>query len=255
MQIIVAANGCTDRTVEYARAAAPKATVLDLAEASKTAAINAGNAIAMHYPRIFLDADVECDYAALAALADAAREAGVMTAAPAIRIDLSRAGPMVRAYYRVWQQQPYAREGKGGAGCYALSQAALETVGEFPPVIADDIWIHTRFADADRRFVTQGADGRPVFSTVHPPRTMGELIRVEARKQVGNRMLRAKDAQAGNVKSGGTGGVASAFRGGARLSDIAVFTLAKLAARMLASWRIMRGNGGIWSRDQSSRRP
>lgn len=253
MQVIVAANGCSDRTVERARAADPDAVVLDIAEGSKTGAINAANAVADRFPRIYLDADVECDYASLHALAQAVCEPGIMTAAPAIRMDLSRCNTLVRAYYRVWLKQPFAREGKGGAGCYALSRGALEAVGKFPPVIADDIWILTRFPNDRKRFVTRDAQGRAVASTVHPPRTAREQVRVEARRQIGNRKLRAQYPPVHPVRSGGTDGFLAAFRGGSSLSDIAVFFAMKLAARLLAKWRMLRARDHGWARDESSR--
>ena len=104
MQIIVAANGCSDRTVEVARAVAPSATVLDLPVGSKTGAINEANRAAFHFPRIYLDADVECGYASLLALAEIIRLPDVMTAAPSIRMDLSRSNALMRAYYRAWSR-------------------------------------------------------------------------------------------------------------------------------------------------------
>ena len=255
MQVIVAANGCTDRTVEAAQEAAPDAELLDIPTGSKTGAINAANAIAKHFPRIYLDADVECDYPTLAALAVAVCENTAMTAAPAIRIDLSRAGPLVRAYYRVWQRQPYAREGKGGAGCYALSQAALEKLGTFPNIIADDAWVHSRFPDEQKRLVSEDESGRPVFTKVHPPRTALEQIRIEARRRIGNVQLRTQHPGSHPIQSGGSGGVVSALRGGASLPDVAVFFAMKFAARLVARWRLMRGQTRVWTRDESSRQP
>ena len=255
MEIIVAANGCSDATAHIAREAAPDAHILELPQGSKTAAINAANAVAGGGARIVLDADVECSFTTLAEMAEAVGEDAVMIAAPAIRIDVSRANALVRAYYRVWERQPYARQGKGGAGCYALSQSALDKIGPFPEVIADDAWIHTRFPDHQRRLVAEDASGNPVFTTVHPPRTALEQIRVEARRQIGNRQLREHFPSPHAIRSGGTGGVVSAIRGGASLPDVAVFFTMKLAARLLARWRILCGRSRVWTRDESSRQP
>jgi glycosyltransferase involved in cell wall biosynthesis len=109
MEVIVAANGCNDRTVECARAAAPAAVVLDLPEGSKTRAMNAAARQASHHPRIFLDADVQCSYPTLAALAQVLCLPGVMAASPAMRMDLSRASGPIRGYYRVWLTQSYVK--------------------------------------------------------------------------------------------------------------------------------------------------
>ena len=164
MEIIVAANGCRDRTVPIARSVAPQARIIDLPEGSKTAAINAANAIATHFPRIYVDADVECGFTTAAALAEALQRPGSMTAAPAIRLNLDGADWPIRAYFRVWLKQPYANSGSGGAGCYAISQEAFEQIGAFPDIIGDDIWIHTRFPKEHKRYVTSDSEGKPVFT-------------------------------------------------------------------------------------------
>jgi glycosyltransferase involved in cell wall biosynthesis len=253
MQIIVAANGCTDQTVEVARAACPAALVLDLPTGSKTAAINASNKVAAHFPRIYLDADVDCGYATLAALAEELRKPGVMTAAPAIRIDLTGCNALMKAYYRAWSRQPYAKAGKGGAGCYGLSAEALGTVGEFPPIIGDDIWIHTRFPDEQKRYIASDSAGRPVFSVVYPPRTAWQQIRVEARRQNGNEEVRRKYPSPFFANANNGGGLFTALRSGTHPIDLIVFFAIKLAARSLARWNRKRGQATAWARDLSTR--
>lgn len=253
LDIIVAANGCTDNTVDVARTAAPSATVLDLPVGSKTAAINAANRAARHFPRIYLDADVECDYHSLAALAEALREPGVMTAAPAIRMCTDQCNGLMKAYYRAWARQPYARAGKGGAGCYGLSEAALAQVGEFPPIIGDDIWIHTRFPDEQKRFLSHDGNGRAVFSVVYPPRKAREQIRVEARRQVGNAEVRElyPSPYFANARNGG--GLSAALRSGTNPLDLLIFFAIKFAARWRARQTRRRGNPSVWVRDMSTR--
>ena len=253
MDIIVAANGCSDRTVEIAKATAPEAIVLDLAKGSKTGAINAANEIARFFPRIYVDADVICEYAALAALADTLRRSGAMTAAPAIRLDLSRCNPLMKAYYRAWARQPYAKAGKGGAGCYGLSQEALAAVGEFPPIIGDDIWIHTRFPDDQKRYIAENASGQAVFSVVYPPRTAREQIRVEARRQNGNAEVRSLYPSPYFANANNGGGFSAALRSGTAPIDLLIFFTIKFAARTLASWNRKRGRGTAWTRDLSTR--
>lgn len=253
MEIIVAANGCTDRTVEIARNVAPEAIVLDLPVGSKTAAINAANSAASHFPRIYLDADVECSYPSLAALAAVLRGSGVMTAAPAIRLDLSRCNSFMKAYYRAWVRQPYAKAGKGGAGCYGLSSEALASVGEFPPIIGDDIWIHTRFPDEVKRYIAEDDQGQPVYSIVYPPRTAREQIRVEARRQNGNAEVRRLYPSPYFANANQGGGWSAALRSGTFPTDLAIFLGIKLAARMLARWNRKRGKGTAWARDLSTR--
>lgn len=253
MQIVVAANGCSDRTVEIARSVAPHADVLDLPVGSKTAAINAANQIARHFPRIYVDADVECGYLSLLAIAEPLREPGVMTAAPAIRLELSHCNWLMTAYYRAWARQPYACAGKGGAGCYGLSEEALAAVGEFPPIVGDDIWIHTRFPDEQKRYVSEDAAGRPVFSLVHPPRTAWEQIRVEARRQNGNAQVRQRYPSPYFASASNGGGLSAALASGTHPFDLVIFFGIKFAARALARWNRLLGRGTTWARDLSTR--
>ncbi|WP_108788935.1 glycosyltransferase [Erythrobacter sp. Alg231-14] len=252
-EIVVAANGCTDDTVKIARETAPHAIVLDIATGSKTGAINAGNLAASHYPRIVLDADVECDYRSLAALAASVREAGIMTAAPSIRLETAHCNWAIKSYYAAWLKQPYAKSGKGGAGCYALSKAALERVGEFPDIIGDDIWIHTRFPDHEKRMVARTSDGEPVFSTVRPPASAWQQVRVESRRMIGNADVKRDypSPYFANAKKGG--GIVGSLKSGASPIDLAMFYAVKAMVKIQTGLNKIRGSSSIWTRDLSSR--
>ncbi len=253
MQIIVAANGCSDGTVETARSAAPDALILDLAEGSKTAAINAANAKAAHPVRIYLDADIECEFHSLAAIAAALNEPSVMTAAPSIHLDTSRCNMIMKAYYRAWSRQPYAKAGKGGAGCYGLTAEALKTVGEFPPIIGDDIWIHTRFPDEQKRYITHDHKGDAVISTVYPPRTATEQVKVEARRQFGNAEVRELYPSPYFAGARNGGGLKAALKSGTAPFDLIVFFGVKFLSRALSRWNRSHSKGTTWTRDMSTR--
>lgn len=253
MEIIVAANGCIDRTVAVARAAAPDARVLDLPSSSKTTALNAANKMASHFPRIYLDADIECGYGTVMAMVEALGEPGAMTASPAIQLNLEGADAMVRAYYRTWMKQPYAVSGNGGAGCYGLSREGYDAIGDFPAIVGDDIWIHTRFSQGQKRYVTHDRSGRPVFTIVRPPRHAFEQVQVEARRQAGNAEVLRDQPGPHTIKMGGPGALRSAREAGVGWSDLGIFIAMKAAARLMARFRMARGRGGLWSRDQSSR--
>jgi len=51
IDLVVVANGCTDDSADIARAASPRVRVIEIPEASKIAALNAGDAVAEVYPR------------------------------------------------------------------------------------------------------------------------------------------------------------------------------------------------------------
>jgi glycosyltransferase involved in cell wall biosynthesis len=253
MQIIVAANGCSDDTADVARTAAPDAVVLDIAEGSKTLAMNAAHGIAQHFPRIFLDADVQCSYAALAATAQALRQPGVMAAAPALKMDLSRSNWPARAYYRVWLTQPYVKRALVGSGCFGLSQEAYDRIGDFPPVTGDDIWVYSRFTEDERRSVTHDAEGRPVFFLVSPPRRAIDQIRVETRRRLGNEQLLRDYPSPHYSGSNRPSDLRDALREGASVLDIAIYLAIKVMVRLRVQRAKRKSEEIVWERDLAAR--
>lgn len=253
-EVIVVANGCSDRTVEVARAAAPAAVVLNLAAGSKAAALNAGNKAATLTPRLFLDADIACDYRALAATAEVLLDPKVKAASPALRVDVDRCSAFVRAYYRVWTKQPYITDRLVGSGVYGLSREGLDAIGEFPPIFGDDIWIKTRFSREERRNVATDQEGLPVHFTVLPPRTLWSLLKVEARRRIGDGEVRQMfPTTQGSGRTTSTGSLTASLRKGASVFDLGIYLGVKTLARAMYSWHKLRGRGSVWTRDLSAR--
>lgn len=253
VEVIVAANGCSDDTVRLAKSAAPHITVLDLPVGSKTNAINAANRIATQFPRIYLDADVECSYKSLLAMALVLTEPGVMTASPKIRLELGHCNAWMKAYYAAWLKQPFAKSGKGGAGCYGLSQSALDSIGEFPPIIGDDIWIHTRFPDDQKRLVESDAEGNEVFSIVRPPKTLWQQVKVEARRIEGNAEVKRDFPSPYVDLARKGGGLLGALQSGTGPFNLTVFLAAKVLVRIDMRRKRLFGKQAEWTRDLSSR--
>lgn len=254
-EIVVVCNGCSDDTAAIARAAAPQATVLDLAQGSKIIALNAGNAQASATPRFFVDADVVVSGDALAAVARVlARDGEIKAAAPALEIDLTGCSWPVRAYYKVWLRQPYVHYGMVGSGVFGLSADGLAAVGEFPNVIADDLYVRTRFSPEQRQRVAQDDQGRAVRFTVFPPRDLRSLLRIEARRRAGDMQLAdtAHATQHGARTTTGGTLLGSLGRGVGPL-DLACYLAIKTVGRLWAR-RMVRSRKAIeWKRDDSSR--
>jgi len=252
VEIIVVPNGCHDETAEIARRFEPRVRVIELAEGSKAAALNAGNAAATATPRLFVDADIDIDFAVLAALADALREPGVMAASPAALLDTDACSPLVRAYYRVWSRHRYLEHGVGGSGVYGLSDQGLARLGDFPPIIADDGYVRALFSPSEQYRVSEGSAGQPIYATVRPPRTVRELIVSEARWRAGDAQVGALLGAAAHLetKAGNASGLA---KSGAAVPDLAAYYAIKLMGRLtLLSNRVRRVHH-LWHRDVSSR--
>ena len=252
-EVIVAANGCTDDTVAIARSIAPQARVLDLPPGSKVIAMNEANALATATPRFFLDADVQCDYRSLSAVADVLREPGIMAASPALKMDLSRCDGWVRAFYRVWLTQPYVTDRLVGSGLFGLSAKGLETIGTIPPTFADDTWVRTRFSYDERRNVDTDRNGNPVFFVVSPPRTRSDLVKIEARRRIGSEQVLTLYPSPHNQRINRPSDLGDALRSGANVLDVLKYLALKTSA--MARYRLnkVRRRAPVWVRDTQAR--
>lgn len=251
--VTVVANGCTDDTA--AVAARPGVRVVDLATAGKAAALNAGDAASVGFPRVYLDADIVLTTAALRSLAEALGGGGGGGAGAATvgrQLDLTGRPLLVRAYFAVHGRLPVFRDGLFGRGVVALSEAGRARFDRFPELVADDLFLDSLFTQAEKRQVTSYA------ARVATPRRTGDLVRRLVRVRGGNAAMRAASAN---------GEVTAPVRSAARLSwlrdvvlprpwlapaavcYVAITVVAALAARRA-------GDGGAaWGRDESSRQP
>ncbi|GIF38710.1 glycosyltransferase [Actinoplanes xinjiangensis] len=184
--VVVAANGCTDDTVKVA--AARGVRVIDLPEPGKPGALNAGDAIAVGFPRVYLDADIMLSTAGLRALA-AAVTGPVLASTARRELDLGRRPLLVRAYFGVHRHLPALRSGLFGRGVIVLSEAGRARFDTFPDMVADDLFIDSLFAPDEKRQVES------VPSVVATPRTTKDLIRRLIRVRAGNAAMRAAAAR------------------------------------------------------------
>ena len=148
--VTVVANGCTDATVQVAAARAG-VRVLELPAAGKVPALNAGDAAAAGYPRIYLDADIVIHAADVRALRDAlAVSPGTVAVTARREVDVSRSPVLVRSYYAINSRLPVFRDSLFGRGVIALSADGRGRFGQFPDVIADDLFLDSLFTAAEK---------------------------------------------------------------------------------------------------------
>ncbi|MCB4457440.1 glycosyltransferase family 2 protein [Leisingera sp. McT4-56] len=152
-EVLVLANGCTDATAELARAALPPAgwdlQVLELPEGGKLGALNAGDTAARGDILIYLDADVRVSPELIPQLAAALSLDAPLYASgrPQVAPALSA---VTRAYARLWVRLPFFSSGVPGFGIFAMTRAGRQRWGEWPDIIADDIFARLNFAPQER---------------------------------------------------------------------------------------------------------
>ncbi|WP_460492575.1 glycosyltransferase [Dactylosporangium cerinum] len=185
--VTVVANGCTDDTARIARAR-PGVRVLELPEASKSAALNAGDAVSTAFPRVYLDADIVLESAAVRALADALTGPGApLAVVPRRDLDVAGRSPLVRAFYAIDRHLPAYRTGLFGRGVVAVSVTGRARFKRFPDVLADDLFLDGQFHAAEKA-VIEAARAR-----VATPRRSRDLVRCLTRVRAANAQLRAAD--------------------------------------------------------------
>lgn len=183
-EVVVVANGCGDATADAARRMGAEfdipLQVVEIPQASKAAALNVGDGVAAGFPRVYLDADVECRTSTLRSLLGALRAGPPELALATRRLDLVHASWWVREYYRAWQLLPRVQEELAGRGAYAFSREGRERFDQFPAIIADDYWA-VRQVPRDRAVVV------PEEIVIRPPMNIASLVRVRSRIYAANR--------------------------------------------------------------------
>lgn len=247
VDVVVVANGCTDRTAAIAAAHGGPVRVVETSVASKVGALNLGDAHAAGFPRVYLDADVELSGASLHALATSLRGGGALAAAPAVHFALGHRPWSVRAYYRVWQVLPFARQAIGAGGVYGLSAEGRARFGPFPDLGADDLFVRQQFR-ADERLRVEGS--RVV---VHPPMTLRSLVVTRARVLAANREYRSRGLPVPPAPPGERGRGRSVVARPDLWPAAVLYAGVQAAARVRARARLRGAAPRHWERDETAR--
>jgi acetyltransferase-like isoleucine patch superfamily enzyme/glycosyltransferase involved in cell wall biosynthesis len=245
LEVVVAANGCTDRTVAIARSYGNRVRVVEIPEASKHAALNAGDAAATVFPRAYLDADITISAAAIRAVAGELDRTGALAGAPRAMIDFDGCPAIIRSFYRIWCELPWFTDNLIGSGIYVLSAAGHARVGAFPEITNDDQYVHDLFETRER--ITASSHQ----FLVRPPRTVEGLIRRRTRTLTGQREL---DKRFGPLpgRAPRVSLINLLRRRRANVSDLLVFAVITQIAAFAAARKEWRGDRG-WERDETSR--
>ena len=248
--VTVVANGCTDATAAIA-GARPGVRVVELPEAGKAAALNAGDAAAVGFPRVYLDADIVLSTASLRGIAASLdASSGVLAATPQRSLDLAGRPLLVRAYFAINRRHPAFRQGLFGRGVIALSREGRERFDRFPDLVADDLFLDALFTAAEKHEVGG------VTARVATPLRTRELIRRLSRVRRGNATLRAVAATkvaALRVRPAARGSwlrdvvLPRPWLAPASVCYVAITIVAAVAARRTG------GDGAAWARDESTR--
>ena len=248
LQVIVACNGCSDRTAEVARKFGDRVTVVETDVASKVHALNLGDELAKGFPRFYLDADVVLSPNDIREVERTLQGQGVLTAAPRMEMDFSNVSWAVRAFYRVWMALPYTRAGLMGVGVYALSDEGRRRFGRFPDIIADDGYVRVLFKPHERAAVDTAR------SIVKAPSTLAGLIKVRTRSRLGGLQLAKLYPE---LLENDDKNYATAFWDILKTPSIwpcvPVYLYVNLIAKRRAQKQLQQLDQYVWERDESSR--
>jgi hypothetical protein len=249
-EVVVACNGCTDRTADVVREQFPGVIVAETPVGSKPGALDLGDATATVWPRFYVDADVLLSSEALRTVATEMKRTGVLAAAPRLELELAGRPWAVRAYYETWMDGPYLTDGHIGSGVYALAEAGRARFGDWPRLLSEDLWLRDLFSRSERLTVTS------VSFRQHPPYTLSDVITIKARMKAGNVQYRtaypelADRPDAVHAKRS----VSAFLRKPASWPGMVIYAGVTVISRRKAQEKIDRQELDVWERAESSRR-
>jgi len=246
LEVAVVCNGCRDDTAERARRFGQSVTVIEIDEASKPAALRAGDRHLRTFPRLYLDADVVLSGRTARQVLSALARHGAVAARPPFRYDTSRSSALVRRYYRTRERLTIVTRSIWGAGVYGLSALGRARFSEYPDIIADDLFVDQHFHPGELEIVGDA----PVV--VVAPANLSDLLKVRRRVYRGateNHALELVEGARPTTWSTLREVVRLAGRGLPGILDATAYAFITAAARLY----VLLGSNVRWERDESSR--
>ncbi|MFO0725758.1 MAG: glycosyltransferase [Myxococcota bacterium] len=250
-EIAVVCNGCKDDTADRARKFGDRVKVIETPVGSKIGALNLGDQAVSSFPRFYVDADVQLSASAIRAVAaELGEDSPILVAAPRAIVAFQDRPVLVRSFYRVWTSLPYFRENMIGSGVYAFSRKGRARFEHFPDVISDDEFARLNAAPHERKAVPTAT------FTIHPPRTLSGVLKINTRARAGNYELREKAPELqknGNTSAGRTLSILA--RSPTLWPHAPVYLGVMFLAKLRAHEKLKKRQEKIWDRDDSSRQP
>lgn len=159
LEIIVAANGCTDLTAAVAREYEPRfqekgyeLVVLEITNGNKNNALVHVDSLASFDSRLYLDADVVCGDTLIQELVIELQVSTAVYVSGTLKIQ-DGSSFSSRCYGLIWKATPYVRDTIPGCGCYAVNAAGRRKWNQFPKIHSDDKFVRLLFSHCQRKQV------------------------------------------------------------------------------------------------------
>jgi hypothetical protein len=246
LEVVVVCNGCSDNTAELVRTSNYEVVVLEIDVPSKPMALRMGEKALTAFPRLYLDADVVLSGSSALTLLAHLHDGPALAARPPISYEADGASRPVRRYYKARVRLPAVMSSLWGAGVYGLSQEARSRFGDYPDIVAEDLYVDRHFAEHEIEIVSCAP------AVVRAPRRTADLIRIMRRSYRGKAELSVGFYGSGRervTRETAREVIDLALEGPRQAADAFIYSAVAVTGRLMTHV----GRTDHWERDESSR--